>query len=104
MFSVLLDTTQDISIQDQCSVILIYVNFNGIHQKLLAVVTMQESTSKGLVICWKKFYIPMVLISKNVWVMQRMVLRIYRGSLIDFLLGLISCHQTKSIYGVMFIF
>lgn len=47
MFSVQLDTTQDISVQDQCSIILRYVNYKGIQEKLLAVITVQQSTGKS---------------------------------------------------------
>lgn len=48
MFSVLLDTTQDISVMDQCSIILRYV-FNGkINEKLIAVKCCTESTGKGM--------------------------------------------------------
>jgi hypothetical protein len=41
MFSVHLDTTQDISVQDQSSIILRYVHYKGIQEKLLAVITVQ---------------------------------------------------------------
>lgn len=47
MFSVQLDTTQDISVQDQCSIIVRYVNFKAIQEKLLAVLTVQQSTGKS---------------------------------------------------------
>jgi len=47
MFSVQLDTTQDISVQDQCSIILRYVNYKGIQERLLAVITVQQSTGKS---------------------------------------------------------
>jgi len=47
MFSVQLDTTQDISVQDQCSIILRYVNYKGIQEILLAVITVQQSTGKS---------------------------------------------------------
>jgi len=47
MYSVLLDTTQDVSIQDQCSVILRYVNSKGVNEKLISIMTMKESTRKS---------------------------------------------------------
>ncbi|KAL4097418.1 hypothetical protein QTP88_022201 [Uroleucon formosanum] len=47
MFSVQLDTTQDISVQDQYSIILRYVNYKGIQERLLAVITVQQSTGKS---------------------------------------------------------
>lgn len=43
MFSVQMDTTQDVSVQDQCSLIVRYVNSSGVHEKLLSVVTMTET-------------------------------------------------------------
>lgn len=46
MFSIQLDTTQDISVQDQWTIILRYVNYKGIQEKLLAVITVQQSTCK----------------------------------------------------------
>jgi len=39
MFSIQLDTTQDISVQDQCSVVVRYVNSKGVQERLLSVVT-----------------------------------------------------------------
>ncbi|XP_025203834.1 uncharacterized protein LOC112600743 [Melanaphis sacchari] len=47
MFSIQLDTTQDISVQDQCSVVVRYVNSKGIQERLLSVVTIQKSTGKS---------------------------------------------------------
>lgn len=47
MFSTQLDTTQDISVQDQCSVVVRYVNSKGIQEKLLSLVTVQKSTGKS---------------------------------------------------------
>lgn len=51
MFSIQLDTTQDISVQDQCSVVVRYVNSKGVQEKLLSVVNIHKSTSKSLLIC-----------------------------------------------------
>lgn len=36
IYSVQLDTTQDVSVQDQCSVILRYVNSKGVNEKLIS--------------------------------------------------------------------
>jgi len=47
MFSVQMDTTQDVSVQDQCSLIVRYVNSSGVHEKLLSVVTMTETKGKS---------------------------------------------------------
>ncbi|CAI6373604.1 unnamed protein product [Macrosiphum euphorbiae] len=47
MFSIQIDTTQDISVQDQCSIIIRYVNMIGVNEKLFAVVTMQDSKGKS---------------------------------------------------------
>lgn len=51
MFSIQLDTTQDISVQDQCSVVVRYVNSKGVQEKLLSVVNIHKSTGKSLLIC-----------------------------------------------------
>lgn len=42
MFSVQMDTTQDVSVQDQCSLIIRFINSSGVHEKLLSVATMTE--------------------------------------------------------------
>ncbi len=47
-FSVQLDTTQDITEQDQCSVILRYVT-NVVNERLVAVVRCHESTEQSFV-------------------------------------------------------
>lgn len=47
MFSIQIDTTQDVSVQDQCSIIIRYVNEYGVNEKLFAVVTMQDSKRKS---------------------------------------------------------
>jgi len=47
MFFVQLDTTQDVSVQDQCSVIIRYVNSKGVNEKLISITTMKESTGKS---------------------------------------------------------
>lgn len=48
MFSVQIDTTQDITTQDQCSVIVRYVT-NVIHERLVAVVKCEASTGQYFV-------------------------------------------------------
>lgn len=47
IFLIQLNTTQDISVQDQCSVVVRYVNSKGIEEKLLSLVTVQTSTGKS---------------------------------------------------------
>lgn len=48
MFSVELDTTQDVAVKDQCAIVIRYVNSNGIHEKLIAVVNCIDSSGKGI--------------------------------------------------------
>jgi len=55
MFSVQLDTTQDVSVQDQCSVIIRYVNSKGVNEKLISIVTMKESTGKSFYEMFKMY-------------------------------------------------
>ncbi|XP_072401115.1 uncharacterized protein [Diabrotica undecimpunctata] len=47
MFSIEIDSTQDISVTDQCSVVTRYVYNGTIHERLLAVVPCHNSTGKG---------------------------------------------------------
>uniref|UniRef100_A0A671TTT5 Uncharacterized protein n=1 Tax=Sparus aurata TaxID=8175 RepID=A0A671TTT5_SPAAU len=47
MFSVQIDTTQDVTSKDQCAVIVRYVT-NAIHEQLVAVVDCEKSTGKYL--------------------------------------------------------
>lgn len=54
MFAVELDTTQDISVKDQCSVVLRYVNKNGIQERLIAVINCIDSSGKGIFELLKK--------------------------------------------------
>ncbi len=49
MFSVQIDTTQDITTQDQCSVIVRYVTDDNIHERLVAVVKCEASTGQCFV-------------------------------------------------------
>lgn len=48
MFSVLIDTTQDITVMDQCSIVLRYVINGTINEKLIAVKCCSDSTGKGM--------------------------------------------------------
>lgn len=48
MFSVLIDTTQDISVMDQCSIVLRYVINGEINEKLVAVKCCTDSTGEGM--------------------------------------------------------
>lgn len=47
MFSIQIDTTQDITSKDQCSVITRYVYNDTIYERLLSMVQCQDSTGKG---------------------------------------------------------
>ena len=50
MFAVEIDTTQDISAQDQCSVVLRYVDSSGtIQERLVSVMKCEESTGESFV-------------------------------------------------------
>lgn len=48
MFSVLTDTTQDVTVTDQCSFVMRYVTMNGVQEKLIAVKPWQGSSEKGI--------------------------------------------------------
>lgn len=48
MFSLQIDTTQDISCKDQCSIIVRYVSSESIFERLLAVVECESSTGKDM--------------------------------------------------------
>lgn len=48
MFSVLLNTTQDISVTDQCSIVLPYVVDRTINERLISVKSCTDSTGKGM--------------------------------------------------------
>ena len=45
MYSVQIDTTQDITAQDQCSVVIRYVT-NTVHERLVAVIRCEASTGQ----------------------------------------------------------
>ncbi|GLV34065.1 hypothetical protein CBL_05085 [Carabus blaptoides fortunei] len=48
MFSLQVDTTQDISCKDQCSIIVRYVTNDSVYERLLAVVECKSSTGKDM--------------------------------------------------------
>lgn len=48
MFSVLIDTTQDITVMDQCSIVLRYVTNETINEKLISVKCCSDSTGKEI--------------------------------------------------------
>ncbi|KAL4107590.1 hypothetical protein QTP88_017915 [Uroleucon formosanum] len=48
MFSVLLDTTQDVSVMDQCSIVLRFVTDGMINERLISVKSCTDSTGKGM--------------------------------------------------------
>ncbi|KAL4113078.1 hypothetical protein QTP88_016768 [Uroleucon formosanum] len=54
MFSTLLDTTQDISVMDQCSIFIRYVVDGMIHERLISVKSCVDSTGKGMMNLLKK--------------------------------------------------
>lgn len=49
MFSVQIDTTQDLTTQDQCPVIVRYVTDDNMHERLVAVVKCEASTGQCFV-------------------------------------------------------
>lgn len=48
MFSILIDTTQDITVTDQCSIIIRYVLHDGVYEKLIAVKPCLDTSGKGM--------------------------------------------------------
>ena len=48
LFSIQIDTTQDISVKDQCSVIIRYVSKRGLQERLLALINCTDSTGRGM--------------------------------------------------------
>lgn len=48
MFSIQIDTSQDVSIKEQCSVIVRYVYEGDIHERIFAMKTCNDTTGKGL--------------------------------------------------------
>lgn len=104
MFSVQLDTTQDISVQDQCSIIVRYVNYKGIQEKLLAVITVQQSSGKSLSDMLQSVLLTIVLILRNVSEMQLTGLQTCKENSMVFLHGLKSQHIIKIMFGATHIF
>ncbi|KAK7003619.1 zinc finger MYM-type protein 6 [Biomphalaria glabrata] len=47
MFSVQIDTTQDINVQDQCSIVIRYVT-DTVHERVIAIVNGTSTTGKGM--------------------------------------------------------
>jgi len=54
MFANELDNTQNISVKDQCAIVVRYVNSDGIHEKLLAMVNCTESSGLSMFELLKK--------------------------------------------------
>jgi len=48
MFSILIDTTQDITVIDQCSIVIRYVLHDNVYEKLVAVKPCHDSSGKGM--------------------------------------------------------
>jgi hypothetical protein len=48
MYTVMLDTTQDITSSDQWAIILRYVDDNGVNERLISVVNCSDSIGKGM--------------------------------------------------------
>ncbi len=70
MFSVQIDTTQEISSKDQCSIILRYVT-EVIQERLIAVVDCESSTGQNFVELLKKWYWTLILTLAHVWQLNR---------------------------------
>nr|XP_047135672.1 uncharacterized protein LOC105847622 [Hydra vulgaris] len=47
MYSIQIDTTQDVSVQDQCVVVVRYINNNNINERLLSTINMDSSTGES---------------------------------------------------------
>ena len=47
-FSILINTTQDISVKDQCSIVLRYVLHDTINEQLIAVKCIHDLSGKGM--------------------------------------------------------
>ena len=48
MFSVQMDSTQDVSAHDQCTIVLRYVNDDKVHENLISVAKVEDSSGKSL--------------------------------------------------------
>ena len=53
MFSVEMDTTQDITTQDQCSIVLRYVHDGDVHEWLLSLVKTTSTSGESLFVLLK---------------------------------------------------
>jgi len=47
MFSVQIDTTQDVKVEDQCSIIIRYLT-NSVKERLIAVTNVKSSTGESM--------------------------------------------------------
>ena len=72
MFSVELDTTQDIMTQDQCSIVLRYVYEGVVHERLLSLVKATATTGEALLNLLNSTLKSMTLILKIVLGMHLM--------------------------------
>lgn len=61
MYSVMLDTTQDIAAKDQCAIVIRYVGNNSVHERLISLVNCTDTTGKGMCLLLKN-----VLNSNNI--------------------------------------
>ena len=102
-FSVQIDTTQDISSKDQCSIILRYVT-DVIHERLIAMVECESSTGQHFAELLKKCYKSLIWILAHVWATSQMEQLICRDSIRGFLHSSLSSPPIRFIYGVMHIF
>lgn len=101
MYSVQLDTTQDLTSKNQCAIVLRYLT-DVINEKLIAVIDCQ--TGQNLVVLLKKVLGKLALTSRNALATQQMGLQTCKGSTRDFLHFSDKRHQHKSMFGVMHIF
>jgi len=48
MYSVMLDTTQDIAAKDQCAIVIRYVGNHSVHERLISLVNCTDTTGQGM--------------------------------------------------------
>lgn len=48
MYSVMLDTTQDIAAKDQCAIVIRYVGNNSVHERLISLINCTDTTGQGM--------------------------------------------------------
>lgn len=48
MYSVMLDTTQDIAAKDQCAIVIRYVGNNSVYERLISLVNCTDTTGQGM--------------------------------------------------------